>query len=121
MSKALNAFIEKSVENDTRVTKLSIIDFNHPSGVREKVAVKTKTRDPQVKVVTKVREVTYLYNKKTTKGWEIVEEVPVSRSKIDDMFIEPDVEVVGRVTHDLRKAEKPTFNKREEDEQDSNW
>lgn len=117
MSKTLNAFIEKAAENDTRVTKLTIVDFTNPNGAREKTVVKPKHRDPQVKVVVEVREVTYLYSikhrdengtryeTKTTKGFEIVKEISVSQSEIDS-YEDIAPRIVSEVTRDLRKQEK---------------
>jgi hypothetical protein len=103
MGKAINAFIEKVSESSVRVTKLSILDFNETYGVREILVIKTKNNRPHEKVVTKVRKATYLYNKKTTEGWEVVEEVLVPRDENNQSIVPT---IVGSVTRDNRFEEK---------------
>jgi hypothetical protein len=102
MGKAINGFINRSAENDSRVIKLTIIDFYQKDGSREKTVVKEKNKRPHESVVTKIREVTYLYNKKTTRGWEIVEEQMVPREIARTVV----PEVVGEIVRDLRTKEK---------------
>lgn len=98
MGKAINGFIEKSAETDVHVTKLTFLDIFHPKGSREKIVTREKNKQPHEPVVTKIREVTYLYNKKTTKGWEIVEQIMVPRGTGANVV----PEVVEAVTRDLR-------------------
>lgn len=98
MGKAVNSLINRSTENDTKVVKLTIIDFFQKDGERVKTVVKEKFRQPHERVVTKVREVVYIYDKKTTKGWEIVEEQLVARGTGSSIV----PEVVGEVIKDLR-------------------
>lgn len=110
MGKALNSLVNKADEEsdgyNPNVVRLSSVDVLHPRGSRDKAIVKKTNRDPQIMIVTKVREVTYLYDKKTTKGWEIVEEISVSRN--DEFNSDFDVrrdsspEIVSEVTRDCR-------------------
>ena len=116
MGKYLNAFVEKAAESDSTVVKLTIIDFLHPKGSYEKLIVKNKIRQPHESVVTEVRKVTYLYNKKTTVGWEIVKEIMVPRGTGSDMV----PTVVDEVVRDLRKEEKPKFKKYQDEEENDN-
>lgn len=100
MGKAINAFVEKAPDNDTQVIKLSILDFLTTTGVREKTVIKVKKRDPQIMVVTEVRKVTYLYDKKTSVGYETVKEESVPRDAAGSLRVE--LKIVGEITRDLR-------------------
>jgi len=105
MGKAINSFID-SQENQQEAREtilLKFIDFLNPNGERSKVVSKKKNKNPQTRLVTKVREVEYIYQSsnpekksKVTIGWEIVEEILVDRdSKISQNFTP---QVVGKVT-----------------------
>lgn len=123
MGKAINAFVEKSTDSDTRVIKLSILDFNDRNGVHEKTVVKQRNRDPQVKVVVEIREVTYLreikirdeegtrYETLVTKGYETVKEVSVSRADHDERVRLAIPTLAGEVTRDLRKPREQDARK----------
>jgi hypothetical protein len=87
MGKAINSFID-SVKNqyttkDTIV--LRYVDLLHPKGERYKYVNKKNKKNPQIRVPTKIRTVTYFYPNanpslsKTTNGWEIVEEILIPR------------------------------------------
>lgn len=105
MGKAINSFID-SQENQQEAREtilLKYIDFLHPHGERFKVVLKKKNKNPQTRLVTKVREVEYVYpsnnpdkKSKVTTGWEIVEEILIDRdSKLFQNFTPL---VVGKVT-----------------------
>jgi hypothetical protein len=107
MGKAINALVNRAdEENDSynpNVVRLSCVDVLHPKGSRDRAIVKKTKRDPQTKIVTAVREVTYLYDKdKTSKGWEIVEEVSVSLSMLDENDTMMGPAIVEEVTRDCR-------------------
>jgi hypothetical protein len=105
MAKAINSFID-SQENQQEAREtlvLKYLDFIHPQGERTKVIVRKKKKNPQTRLVTKVREVEYVYlsnnpdkKSKTTKGWEIVEEILVDRDTEGLATFEP--KVVGKIT-----------------------
>lgn len=105
MSKAINSFID-SQENQQEAREtlvLKYLDFLHPQGERTKVIVRKKKKKPQTRLVTKIREVEYIYlsnnpdkKSKITKGWEIVEEILVDRDMEELATFEP--KVVGKVT-----------------------
>lgn len=103
MGKALNGLVNRNEENreERNVIRLESVDVLHPKGSRVRAVIKNKKRNPHTKVVTKVREVTYLYDKDVvTKGFEIVEEHSVSIKSQYGLFVEP--EVVDHVTRDYR-------------------
>lgn len=105
MGKAINSFID-SQENqqESRETiLLKYVDFLHPSGERNKVVLKKNKKNPKKRLVTKVREVEYVYlsnnpdkKTRTTQGWEIVEEILIDRDSLEFENIQPTV--VGKVT-----------------------
>lgn len=119
MGKAINALVNRAdEENDSynpNVIRLSCVDVLHPKGSRDKAIVRVPKRAPTKKVVVAVREVTYLYDKKTTKGWEIVEEWDVAR----DYEVTGTPKVVGEITRDCRTPGY-TERKPERYESDSN-
>lgn len=104
MSKALNALINASEENrdERNQIKLSFINVLHPKGGVDKYIVKEKQRNPMERVVLAVREVTYIYDKKQTKGFEIVEEVLVPRDKVETFRKTGSTKVVEEVVRDFR-------------------
>lgn len=115
MGKAINGLVNRSEEShDNRnVTRITVVDVLHPKGSRDRAVINEKKRDPHTMVVTKIREVTYLYNNDvTSSGFEIVEEVSISKSEAPDTNFVP--KVVGSVVRDLRFVE-PLKPKRFED------
>jgi hypothetical protein len=115
MSKYLNAILNKADEEHVEYGRPKIIskEFEPTYPVSKK-----RTKNPHTRVVTEVREVTYLYDikvyddegkprkeTKTTKGFEIVKEelLPANR-KIDKLAFQP--AIVGEVTRDLRKKDQ---------------
>jgi hypothetical protein len=108
MGKAINSFID-SQENQQEAREtivLKYIDLLHPNGERTKVVVKKKNKSPQKRVVTKIREVEYIYpsnnpekKSKVTTGWEIVEEVLMDR----DSTVEFKPRVVGKATRLVKR------------------
>jgi hypothetical protein len=116
MGKAINALVNRAdEENDSynpNVVRLSCVDVLHPKGSRDRAIVKKSNRAPTKKIVTAVREVTYLYDKdKVTKGWEIVSELTADRDT-DTSGFRP--EVVGEITRDYRT---PNYAKVEQQEE----
>lgn len=101
MGKAINALVGKSSDSDTQTIRLTVVDFFQPHGERVKTVFKEKNRNPQVKIVTEIREVTYLYDKKTTKGWEIVKEVSMPQEDVNSEEFQAPV-VVEEVIRDFR-------------------
>lgn len=106
MGKAINALVNRAEEeNDSynpNVVRLSCVDVLHPKGSRDRAIVKVPRRAPTVTCITKIRKVTYLYDKdKVTHGWEIVKEHTVPRAdEMNYYMFEP--EIVEEVTRDLR-------------------
>lgn len=117
MGKAINGLMNRNEESqDTKnVIKLECLDFSEKTGSRVRAIIKKSGKNPHTKVVTKIREVTYLrelkvkdengtrYETLTSTGWEIVEEIslPVTSTySYPGGNITP--EVVESVTRDLR-------------------
>lgn len=105
MGKAINSFIDsqENQEENRQVVILKFVDLLHPKGERCKYIVKEKKRNPQIRVPIKVRKVTYVYpdknpnQSKTTQGWEIVEEILISRDSINP----PQPIIVEQVTRTI--------------------
>jgi len=113
MGKAINSFID-SQENQQEAREtivLKYIDLLHPNGERTKVVLKKNNKEPKKRLVTKVREVEYVYpsnnpekKNKVTRGWEIVEEVLIDRDSDTPKDFVP--QVVGKATRVIERKQR---------------
>lgn len=104
MGKAINSIVNRSEEGQDQknVVKLECLDFSEKTGSRVRAVIKNRNKNPHTKVVTKVRDVKYLYdNDKVSHGTEIVEEVSIAIDKARIFELGTAV-VVESVTRDLR-------------------
>ena len=103
MGKAINSFLDsqENQQHSREVVVLRFVDLLHPNGERTKYIPKKNLKTPQQRLVTKVREVEYIYpdekpeKTKITKGWEIVEEKLVPRGSVKADF-KP--QIIGKAT-----------------------
>lgn len=111
MSKILNSIInaQENQQSNRDTLVLKFIDLFHPSGERIKYVQKKNNKKQMERIILKYREVEYVYpnenpeKTKVTKGFEIVEEILVSKEDLPTFkFLTPTI--VDKVTRVVKKT-----------------
>lgn len=126
-NKYVTSFLEKDHEKSSRTfIQMSVVDYSEKTGSRDRIVVIQKQRNPQERVVTKVRLVKYHNHDikglfiSTTEGVEIVEEMLLPRgSEISEPEQVDGVERKITLNYDLVKRQKKALRKQVREEREA--